>query len=36
MWLDMTPFGRNEKNGIMDWVKRHDEYGAAQPKSCCS
>jgi len=37
MWLDMTPLGRNEKNGIMDWVKRHDEYETdAQPKSCCA
>jgi len=37
MWLDMTPLGRNEKTGIMDWVKRHDEYeNAAQPKSCCA
>lgn len=36
MWLDMTPLGRNEKNGIMDWVKRHDEYDtAARQKSCC-
>jgi predicted dithiol-disulfide oxidoreductase (DUF899 family) len=35
MWLDMTPRGRNEKS-TMDWVKRHDEYGAsAQSKSCC-
>ena len=35
MWLDMTPSGRNEKS-TMDWVKRHDEYGAsAQSKSCC-
>ena len=39
MWLDMTPLGRNEtaSGGLIDWVKRHDEYGAgAQPKSCCS
>ena len=37
MWLDMTPLGRNEKTGIMDWVKRHDEYeNAAQTKSCCA
>lgn len=38
MWLDMTPLGRNEtaSGSLMDWVKRHDEYGAgAQPKSCC-
>jgi predicted dithiol-disulfide oxidoreductase (DUF899 family) len=36
MWMDMTPLGRNEKTGIMDWVKRHDEYDNAQPKSCCA
>jgi predicted dithiol-disulfide oxidoreductase (DUF899 family) len=36
MWLDMTPFGRNEKTGIFDWMKRHDEYENAAPaKSCC-
>lgn len=39
VFLDMTPKGRNENgphNNLMDWVKRHDEYGsAAQPKSCC-
>jgi predicted dithiol-disulfide oxidoreductase (DUF899 family) len=37
-YLDMTPKGRNE-NEIMDWVKRHDEYGiqpAGQAAACCS
>lgn len=30
MLLDMTPLGRNENgphHNLMDWVKRHDEYG---------
>jgi predicted dithiol-disulfide oxidoreductase (DUF899 family) len=26
IYLDITPRGRNEQE-IMDWVKRHDEYG---------
>ena len=34
IYLDITPKGRNEKE-IMDWVKRNDEYGAAEAKSCC-
>ncbi len=25
-WLDMTPKGRNESDGIMSWVRLHDEY----------
>lgn len=37
MLLDITPGGRNE-NGpnfdLMDWVRRHDEYGTAQQTSC--
>ena len=32
IYLDMTPKGRNEKE-IMDWVKRHDEYGS--PAQSC-
>lgn len=28
MYFDITPKGRNE-NEIMDWVRRHDEYGDA-------
>lgn len=32
-YLDLTPKGRNETE-IMDWVKRHDEYGTS-PQSCC-
>jgi predicted dithiol-disulfide oxidoreductase (DUF899 family)/uncharacterized protein YndB with AHSA1/START domain len=34
IYLDITPKGRNEKE-IMDWVKRNDEYGAADAPSCC-
>ena len=34
VYLDITPKGRNE-TGIMDWVKRHDEYDAAGAQSCC-
>lgn len=25
-WLDLVPGGRNEKEGVMSWVRRHDEY----------
>ena len=34
IYLDITPKGRNETE-IMDWVKRHDEYDAADAQSCC-
>jgi predicted dithiol-disulfide oxidoreductase (DUF899 family) len=33
-YLDLTPKGRNE-SATMDWVKRHDEYDAADDASCC-
>jgi predicted dithiol-disulfide oxidoreductase (DUF899 family) len=33
-YLDLTPKGRNESE-TMDWVKRHDEYDAADEASCC-
>lgn len=34
-FLDLTPKGRNE-DGIMNWVKRHDEYETTDDKpSCC-
>lgn len=36
--LDMTPKGRDERGprgDLSDWVKRHDEYGAAQQQACC-
>jgi predicted dithiol-disulfide oxidoreductase (DUF899 family) len=38
-YLDLTPKGRREdgpRNNLMDWVKRHDEYEAAAPASCCA
>jgi len=25
-WLDLVPKGRNEGAGVMNWVRRHDEY----------
>ena len=25
-WLDLVPEGRNESVGVMNWVRRHDEY----------
>jgi predicted dithiol-disulfide oxidoreductase (DUF899 family) len=25
-WLDLTPKGRNENSGTMNWVRLHDEY----------
>lgn len=33
--LDVTPIGRNETDGIMAWVKYHDEYGKAPMAGCC-
>lgn len=38
--LDMTPKGRNEKDGegnLTDWVKHHDKYQVKTPQvnSCC-
>jgi len=33
IYLDMTPKGRNEKE-IMDWVRRHDEYGETTARCC--
>jgi predicted dithiol-disulfide oxidoreductase (DUF899 family) len=33
IYLDMTPKGRNEKE-IMDWVRRHDEYGETAARCC--
>jgi predicted dithiol-disulfide oxidoreductase (DUF899 family) len=29
-WLDLTPKGRNEGEGVMSWLKLHDEYRTAQ------
>ena len=33
-WLDLTPKGRNE-NGVMSWVRLHDEYDKNDAQSCC-
>lgn len=36
MAMDRTPRGRNEQ-GVMDWVRRHDEYADAPARAaCCS
>ena len=35
IYLDITPKGRNERE-IMDWVRRHDEYGDAEAQTCCA
>jgi predicted dithiol-disulfide oxidoreductase (DUF899 family) len=34
MILDRAPLGRNEA-GIMDWMRRHDEYEDAAPAKAC-
>lgn len=34
-YLDMTPKGRNEGEGIMSWLRLHDEYETASAKACC-
>jgi predicted dithiol-disulfide oxidoreductase (DUF899 family) len=33
-FLDLAPKGRNETS-TMHWMKRHDEYEASEPSSCC-
>ena len=35
MWLDLAPKGRNEGDGVMSWIKLHDEYEGAEKKSGC-
>lgn len=36
-WLDLAPKGRNEGDGIMSWVRLHDEYeDADKTHSCCT
>ena len=37
-FLDLAPKGRNESEGIMSWVKLHDEYAEASKSgsTCCS
>lgn len=35
-FLDMVPKGRNEAEGTMSWVRRHDEYeDAPAVEACC-
>ena len=34
-FLDLTPKGRNEADGVMAWVRLRDEYGALAPASVC-
>jgi len=31
--LDLTPLGRQEQDGIMNWVRHHDKYEAASRQS---
>jgi predicted dithiol-disulfide oxidoreductase (DUF899 family) len=35
IYLDITPKGRNETE-IMDWVRRHDEYGDVKMAHPCA
>jgi predicted dithiol-disulfide oxidoreductase (DUF899 family) len=37
-YLDLTPLGRQEDEGIMSWIRHHDKYGGATSgsESCCS
>jgi predicted dithiol-disulfide oxidoreductase (DUF899 family) len=36
-WLDMAPKGRNEADGIMNWVRLHDEYqDSPMAHDCCA
>ena len=30
MWLDLAPKGRNEGEGVMNWIKLHDEYASSE------
>ncbi|TXL72454.1 DUF899 domain-containing protein [Vineibacter terrae] len=36
-WLDLAPKGRNEADGVMNWVRLHDEYEPRPDRSggCC-
>lgn len=36
-WLDLTPKGRNEGDGVMSWLKLHDEYETSDNHAhvCC-
>lgn len=33
--LDLMPKGRNEENGLQDWVKHHDKYEVVSEHKCC-
>lgn len=33
--LDLMPKGRNEENGLQDWVKHHDKYEEVSEHKCC-
>jgi predicted dithiol-disulfide oxidoreductase (DUF899 family) len=35
MWLDLAPKGRNEGDGVMSWVKLHDEYEPGDKRGGC-
>ncbi len=35
-FLDLTPLGRQEEDGIMGWVRYHDKYEATSSSSCCA
>jgi predicted dithiol-disulfide oxidoreductase (DUF899 family) len=35
-FLDLTPLGRQEEDGIMGWVRHHDKYEATSRSSCCA
>ena len=35
-FLDVTPLGRQEEDGIMGWVRHHDKYEATSRASCCA
>jgi predicted dithiol-disulfide oxidoreductase (DUF899 family) len=37
--LELTPKGRNEQNGMLDWMRHHDRYedaASAKAGGCCS
>jgi predicted dithiol-disulfide oxidoreductase (DUF899 family) len=34
-WLDLAPKGRNEADGVMSWVRLHDEYETSAKHGCC-
>lgn len=35
-FLDLTPLGRQEEDGIMRWVRHHDKYETTSHSSCCA